>query len=70
MQFTGRTYKGSCHFLVVAVFVLSVLLYLKNFGAIEAFEDVPQKTWGLVAGVGIIAIGGLIALLSRIQTKK
>ena len=68
MQFSDRTYKSSCYYLVVAVFVLALLLYVKNFVTIEAFEDVPQKTWGLLAGFGIIAFGLLIALLSRIQT--
>ena len=70
MQFSSRSYKGSCHYLVVAVFVLAMLLYLKNFGVIEAFGDVPRKAWGLVAGVGLIAFGILIALKSRIQAKE
>jgi hypothetical protein len=50
--------------------MLAMLLYVKNFVTIEAFENVPQKTWGLLAGAGIIAFGGLIALFARIQIKK
>ena len=69
MHISDRTYKSSCHYLVVAVFALSMLLYVKNFVAVEALADVPPKTWGLLIGIGLVVFGLLIALLSQIRNK-
>lgn len=59
-----------CYYLVLAVFVLSIVLYAKNFVVSETLVLLPEKAWGLLVGLGMVLFGVFAALISSYRDKR
>jgi hypothetical protein len=69
MPFKDPVYKRPCFYLVLAVFVLSMLLYAKNFVIDEGLMNVPEKSLGLLVGLGVIAFALLAARFFHVHDR-